>query len=319
MRRVLITGASGQDGTLLAENLTASGHEVHGLIRPGQTAPGTVNSHVGDLGNRESVESIVAAVKPETIFNLGGISSVGLSWDQPGLTGLVTGQGAVHVLDSAWSLQERTGSRVAVIQASSAEVFGSPTQSPQNEETPLAPLSPYGAAKAYAQNMVSAYRKKGLAATTLILYAHESTLRPEGFVTRKITKGAARIAINGGGTLELGNLAAVRDWGWAPDYVEAMVLAAADLHDGAQGTEYLVATGEGHTVEQFVREAFAAVGVQNWREHVTVNPKFFRPADPALLIGDSAKIREELGWRPTRTFRQIVSAMCQHDLQIERP
>lgn len=312
--RVFITGVAGQDGSLLAESLLADGAEVHGLVLPGQTHPGDVILHEGDLG--AGIAPIIDRVRPDVVFNLGGISSVGFSWENPALTGLVSGQGAVGVFDAAWKLQENSGKRVSVIQASSAEVFGSPTVVPQNERTPLAPVSPYGAAKAYAQNVGRAYRAKGLGLTTVILYPHESTRRPEGFVTRKITSTVARIAANGGGELRLGNMAAVRDWGWAPDYVQAMRLAADQLQAGFDGAEYVVATGVGHTVEQFVAAAFAAVGIDDWRNHVTVDPDLFRPVDPAQLIGDASRIRAELGWEPTVDFAELVRRMCVHDLEL---
>ncbi len=318
MTRAFITGVGGQDGTLLARNLIADGQEVHGMVQPGHSAsnlPEGVALHEGDLGNPEGVSELIHSVAPQVIYNLGGISSVGYSWEQPALTGRISGQGAVEVFEAAWRLQEETGSPVAVIQASSAEVFGSPTHSPQTEDTPLAPVSPYGAAKAYAQNLAASYRAKGLPITSLILYAHESTLRPPTFVTRKITTAAARIAVEGGGTVSLGNLDAVRDWGWAPDYVVAMQKAAQELAAGDLGTEYVVATGIGHTVEDFVATAFAAVGISQWQDHVRIDPEFFRPADPALLVGDAAKIRERLGWAPALDFAQVVQTMCDYDLQ----
>lgn len=326
MTVAFITGAGGQDGTLLTQDLLARGQKVHGLFQKG-TGTGTADAqptaqgivaHYGDLGDGHSVPSLIRQIQPDVIYNLGGISSVGFSWEEPGLTGRVSGQGAVDVFEAAWRLREETGKRVAVVQASSAEVFGSPETTPQTEDTPLAPVSPYGAAKAYAQSMGQAYRAKGLPLTTLILYAHESPLRPPSFVTRKITQAAARIAVDGSGELALGNMAAVRDWGWAPDYVAAMQLAADHLLSGDQGAEYVVATGAGHTVQDFVQAAFDAVGIQDWEKHVRVDPKFFRPADPALLVGNSAKIRRELGWAPTVSFEEVVQAMCSHDLELAR-
>ncbi len=320
MTRVLITGVGGQDGTLLSQLLLEQGQEVHGLVLPGHYRAGIdqrVHLHTGDLSDGPSVARVVDQVEPQVIYNLGGISSVGRSWDEPALTGQVSGQGAVAVFEAARRLHTE-GLEVAVIQASSAEVFGSPSESPQTEATPLDPVSPYGAAKAYAQQMGRAYRSQGLPLTSLILYSHESVLRPPSFVTRKITQGAAQIAAAGGGELRLGNLAAVRDWGWAPDYVRAMKAAADALLAGDPGTEYVVATGVGHTVADFARAAFAAVGIEDWEAHVRVDPRFFRPVDPTLLIGDGTKIRTELRWEPSVDFGQLVANMALHDLEQVR-
>jgi GDPmannose 4,6-dehydratase len=253
---------------------------------------------------------VVRAAAPDLVVNLGGISSVAYSWDQPVLTGDVSGLGAGRLLELAWQHQERSGRRVSVVQASSAEIFGDPANSPQDESTPIRPASPYGAAKAYAHALVGVYRARGLAASSLVLYNHESPRRPPSFVTRKITQAAARISAGLETTLVLGNLDARRDWGWAPDYVDAMVraLRAPDADD------YVIATGQAHAVRDFVAAAFARAGVPEWERHVEVDQRFVRPADAALLVGDASKARRQLGWAPTVTFDELVGRMVEHDV-----
>jgi len=315
---VLVTGASGQDGSYLCERLVAEGHDVHALHHPGSSSPsatlpesGAVTCHDGDLAHERGIRDLVLDVRPEEIYNLAGISSVARSWEEPVLTGTVTGLGAAAIFDSAWRLQESSELSVRVLQASSAEIFGSPATSPQDESTPVAPVSPYGAAKAYAHHLARAYRARGLHVATAILYNHESPRRPEQFVTRKITRTVAAIALGQADDLALGNLDAVRDWGWAPDYVDAMVRA--NRADDAD--DYVVATGAAHSVRDFVEAAFAAAGVADWERYVRVDPAFFRPADPTALIGDPSKARELLGWVPTTSFAEIVGAMVAQDLK----
>jgi len=258
------------------------------------------------------LRALIADVAPDEVYNLGGISSVAFSWQQPVLTGQVSGLGAVAVLDACWQLQERSGHPVRVLQASSAEIFGSPERAPQDESTPLRPGTPYGAAKAYAHQMVSVLRGRGLAASAVILYNHESPRRPETFVTRKITAAAARIAAGRQDRLALGSLDVRRDWGWAPDYVEAMVRAV--RHPRAD--DYVIATGESHTVAEFVAAAFAAAGVPDWRSRVEVDPSFVRPVDAAEQRGDASKARQLLGWAPSRDFAAVVAAMVEADLAL---
>lgn len=321
-RPVLITGITGQDGGYLAERLVAEGFEVHGLVHGGDaTAPAFkvahpgVILHPGDLGDEEGLRRLVAEVEPAELYNLAGISSVAFSWEHAVLTAQLSGVAPVVLFDAALRLQERTGRRVACVQASSAEIFGDAEVSPQDESTPIRPVSPYGAAKAYAHLMSKTYRTRGLHVASMILYNHESPRRPETFVTRKITMAAARIARDGRGTLVMGNLAAQRDWGWAPDYVDAMVRAARHVTPG----DFVVATGQPHSVANFVEVAFRHAQVPgDWRDYVTVDKEFFRPADAGLMVGDATKIRRELGWRPTTDFSGIVAAMVDRDADLVR-
>lgn len=321
MLTALITGITGQDGTLLAHRLAGEGVAVHGLIRaeddPAAVAtglPAGVRLHVGDLADGDALGSLVAEVAPDELYNLGGISSVGYSWEHPVQTGLISGLGAVAVFDAAWRAQERTGRPVRVLQASSAEMFGNPDTSPQDERTAIRPVSPYGAAKAYAHQMAAVYRTRDLHVATCILYNHESPLRPPTFVTRKITQAAAAIGERGSGVVSLGNLEARRDWGWAPDYVDAMVLATRF----ERAEDFVVATGRTRSVAEFVASAFARVGIEDWRAHVEVDPRFFRPVDPGEVTGDPSRARDLLGWSPTVSFDEMVGRMVDHDLALLR-
>lgn len=315
MTVALVTGITGQDGSYLADRLLDEGAEVHGFVRPGATVvegepPAGVHLHEVDLRELDRVKDLVAQISPDEVYNLGGISSVAYSWEHPVETGMVSGLGAVSIFEAALNAQERSGRTVRVVQASSAEIFGVPDRSPQDEGTPVRPTSPYGAAKAYAHQMAAVFRSRGLGVSSCILYNHESPRRPETFVTRKITSGAARISVDGGGILALGNLDARRDWGWAPDYVDALVRAA--RHGDAE--DFVVATGEAHSVEDFVRLAFAAAGIEDWEQHVEIDPRFVRPVDPGVQVGDPSKARAALGWEPTKPFREIIATMVEHDL-----
>jgi len=321
LTRVLVTGVTGQDGTLLARRLRAAGDEVHGVSLTGGAPPtwtdadtAGVTVHIGDVADGARVAEVIAQVEPDEIYHLAGQTSVAASWDDPVGTLRSTGLGAVFVFEAAHRLQDRTGRPVRVVQASSAEMFGQAEQTPQDEDTPIRPASPYGVAKAMAHQMAGIYRSRGLFVATCILYNHESPLRPPTFVTRKITAAAARIAVDGGGTLAMGNLDASRDWGWAPDYVDAMVRAA--RHDAPE--DFIVATGRTHTVEDFVRIAFASAGINDWRPHIKVDPRFVRPVDAAVQIGNAGKAEAVLGWRAATTFEEIVRRMVEHDLELTR-
>ncbi len=245
MPTAFVTGLTGQDGGYLAERLVTEGWSVHGLVRSGdaqlpqllERTPQVI-THDGDLADADQVARIIDEVEPDEVYNLGGISSVAFSWDQPLATAQVTGVGAAALLDAAWKTQQRLGRQVRVLQASSAEMFGSPVEAPQTERTPLRAESPYGIAKAFAHQLVGIYRTRGLHASACVLYNHESPRRPDTFVTRKITKAAAEIARGERDSLSLGNLDARRDWGWAPDYVDAMVRAI--RYDSPD--DYVVAT-----------------------------------------------------------------------------
>lgn len=310
--RALVTGVSGQDGSYLADRLVADGWEVHGVSRPDDDPaplPEGLRRHTLDFADREGLARLVAEVEPHQVYNLAGISSVARSWEAPVEVGEINGLAAVGLLEAAWQLQERTGRRVGVLQAASAEIFGEPAESPQTEHTPIRPVTPYGAAKAFAHTAVGVYRARGLHACSLILYNHESPRRPARFVTRKITRAAAAIADGSTETLRLGNLDARRDWGWAPDYVDAMVRAAA--HEEAD--DYVVATGRSHAVRDLVDAAFAAAGIADWSGHVVVDPELFRPADATELVGDAGRARDRLGWAPTVGFTEMVARLVAAD------
>jgi len=312
----LITGITGQTGGYLAEQLLGDGWTVHGVVRDADEAredfthrAPEARLHSGNLEDPARMTDIVLETAPDAIFNLGGISSVARSWADPAETARITGLGVVALLDAAWQLRERENRRVSFVQASSAEIFGDATDLPQTEYTPIRPVNPYGAAKAYAHHLVGVYRRRGLEASSCILYNHESPRRPETFVTRKITKGAADIANGTATELVLGNLDAVRDWGWAPDYAAALALAA--ISDPG---DYIIATGEPHTVRDFVEAAFVAAGIADWESYIRQDPAFMRPSDAAALVGDASKARAAFGWAPTVSFAEMVAAMVANDL-----
>jgi GDPmannose 4,6-dehydratase len=315
MPRALVTGITGQTGSYLAEQLSDDGWEVHGLVRPSDSAGDALRRlvpsatlHDADLGDAEALARAVERVSPTTVFNLGGISSVARSWEDPLETATITGLPAAVLLDAALRLQDRTGSRVSFVQASSAEIFGNARTAPQDENTPVRPSNPYGAAKAYGHHLVGVYRERGLDAASCILYNHESPRRPPTFVTRKITRAAARIRLGLQERLSLGNLDARRDWGWAPDYSRALAAASAVPDD------FVIATGTSHSVRDFVAAAFEAAGVDDWEGRVDVDVTLLRHGDAALQMGDASKAHELLGWRPTLTFTEMVRAMVEADL-----
>ena len=307
--RALVTGIAGQDGSYLAERLLADGMEVHALVLededPPHCPPG-VTLHVGDVAEVETTRRLVLDLAPDELYNLAAVSSVAQSWQEPDLTARVNAMAAVALLESA----RLVGPNVRLVQASSAEIFGSPEISPQDEDTPVRPVNPYGAAKAYAHLAAGVYRNHGLHASCAILYNHESPRRPERFVTRKITSTVAAIARGEADELVLGNVDARRDWGWAPDYVDAMVRAArAPVPD-----DYVVATGIGHSVRDFVAAAFAAAGIDDWEPLVRQDEAFMRPLDPTELVGDASRARTVLGWAPTVPFEEVVARMVAADL-----
>ena len=309
----LITGVGGQDGGYLAERLIQDGYAVWGLARDVDTVndvPAGVRLVTGDLRDRPAIAQLLAQCAPSMVFNLGGQSSVAASWRDPEGTMAVNAHAATALLEECADLQERLGRQVAVVQAASAEIFGQPATSPQDEATPIAPVSPYGQSKAIAHAAVEHWRDRGLHASSLILYNHESPRRPASFVTRKITSTVARIAATGEGELVLGNLAARRDWGWAPEYVDAMLRAATRVEPDT----YVIATGRTHAVEDFVRAAFEHAGVTGWSAHVRSDPEFFVPSDPTEQRGNAAKATDLLGWQPQMDFEDIVAAMVDADL-----
>lgn len=309
MTRVLITGITGQDGSYLAERLASEGSEVHGLVAPSSSnastaaVPSKAELHRGDLREAGALERVLDRVRPEEVYHLGGPTSVAQSWEHPVHFAEAIGLASARLF--SWLAQQKAHPQPRVVLASSAEVFGQPAQSPQDESTPLRPMSPYGAAKAFAQNMATVFRHRGLHVSTLILYNHESPRRPAGFVTRKVTSTVAAIARGEATELVLGDLEARRDWGWAPDYVDAMVRAIR----AAEPSDYVIATGRTHSVRDFVAAAFHHVGIHDWSRFVRVDPAFLRPVDPTQLVGDASRASRMLGWSPTVTFAEIVGRM----------
>lgn len=308
MRRAFVTGVAGQDGSYLAELLLAEGWEVHGLVRSGDdpvhVAPAVI-IHEGDVVDEPRIMSLLNEIQPAHLYNLAGVSSVAYAWEHPVETTRSTGLAAVTLMDAALRLQGRTGVPVRFVQASSAEIFGAPSDSPQSERTPVQPLNPYAAAKALAHHSARILRSRGLHCSSMVLFNHESPRRPESFVSRKITSAVARIACGSSERLRLGNLDARRDWGWAPDHVRALWLAAeAEVPD-----DYVIATGTAHSVRELVAAAFAHVGIVDWERHVEIDRSLLRPSDSPIYLGDSASARARLRWEPTTSFEELVGRM----------
>ena len=320
-KRALITGITGQDGSYLAEFLLARGYEVHGIIRRASTfntgrlehiyedphnPQGQLHLLYGDLAMGEQITSLIYNLRPEEIYHLGAQSHVRVSFDLPEYTGDITGLGATRLFEAV----RASGVRARVYQASSSEMFGN-APPPQNERTAFEPRSPYGAAKLYAYWMAVNYRAAyGLHATNGILFNHESPRRGETFVTRKISRAVARIRQRRGGKLYLGNLDARRDWGYAPEYVEAMWRIVQQDEPG----DFVLGTGESHTVREFVQEAFGYAGL-DWREWVEIDPRYLRPCEVEFLLADAAKARQALGWEPQIRFCDLVRIMVDADLE----
>ena len=312
MTRGFVTGVGGQDGRYLVDRLLAEGVEVHALAHDAEPLPDLpdVELHLGDLTRADDVRRLLLDLAPDEIYNLAALSSVGRSWEEPELTHAVNGEAASQLLRSALEVQDRTGRTVRFVQASSAEIFGQPDLSPQHEDTPIRPVNPYGAAKAFAHDQVGVFRGLGLHASALILYNHESPRRPRQFVTRKITSTVAAISRGEADRLELGNLDARRDWGWAPDYVDAMLRAARADRPG----DFVIATGVAHSVRDFVATAFAHAGITDWEPLVQVDRALVRPVDATELVGDASRAAKALGWTPTVDFADVVARMVDADL-----
>ena len=314
-RTALITGITGQDGSYLAEHLLSQGYEVHGLVR-GQNNPRveTVRRIVpevrlveGDLHDQSSLISVLEATHPDEVYNLAAISFVALSFKQAINTGEITGLGVTRMLDAI----RLVNPAARFYQASSSEMFGKVRETPQTELTPFHPRSPYGAAKAYGHHITVNYRESyGMFAVSGILFNHESPRRGMEFVTRKVTDGVARIKLGLESELRLGNLDAKRDWGFAGDYVRAMHL----MLQQEIAEDFVVATGETHSVRELLDLAFGHLGLR-WQDHVVADERFLRPADVDLLVGDAAKARQKLGWEPTVDFAQLVAMMVESDLR----
>ncbi len=314
-RRALITGITGQDGAYLANFLLEKGYEVHGMVRRASTENferiaalrDRVTLHQADLLDQLSIITLIQQVRPREMYNLAAQSFVPTSWLQPLLTGEFTGLGVTRILE-AMRLVDPT---IRFYQASSSEMFGKVRQEPQNEQTPFWPRSPYGVAKVYGHWITVNYRESyGIFACSGILFNHESPLRGKEFVTRKVSDGVARIKLGLADKLVLGNLDALRDWGYAGDYVRAMWM----MLQQEQPDDYVVATGEKHSVRELLDLAFGHVGL-DWHDYVVSDPKLFRPAEINTLRGDASKARRVLGWEPTVSFPELIRMMVELDLQ----
>ena len=315
-KKALITGITGQDGSYLAELLLEKGYEVHGLVRRSSSfntwridhVRDRLVLHYGDLVDQNSLARALEALEPEEVYNLAAQSHVKVSFDMPEYTTDVTAIGVLRVLDAVRDL----GLKARVYQAGSSEMFGLVQETPQTERTPFHPRSPYAVSKVYGHWMSVNYRESyGMHVSNGILFNHESPRRGENFVTRKITMGVAAIKQGRAKELKLGNLDAKRDWGYAKDYVEAMWRILQQETPG----DYVIATGETHSVREFCEEAFGCVGL-DWKDFVKVDPKYFRPAEVDLLLGDPSKARRELGWEPHVTFKALAKLMVEADLEM---
>ena len=322
-RRALVTGITGQDGLYLSELLLSKGYEVFGLVR-GQNNPKIelvqqlvpeVRLLTGDLTDLSSLMRAMTTSQPDEVYNLGAISFVAYSWENAHLTTEVTAKGVLNMLEAVRLHAGDDPGRVRVYQASSSEMFGRVQEVPQCETTLLWPRSPYGVAKVFGHYMTINYRESyGMHASSGILFNHESPRRGPEFVTRKVTQAVARIVLGTQEQLVLGNLEARRDWGFAGDYVDAMWrMLQQDVAD-----DYVVATGETHSIRELLDVAFAHVGIDDWQPRVVQDPRFFRPAEVDLLIGDAGKAREALGWRPKVGFDELVRMMVDNDLAEQR-
>jgi GDPmannose 4,6-dehydratase len=323
MKRALITGITGQDGLYLAELLLSKGYEVFGLIR-GQNNPKLdlvrrtvpdVTLLTGDITDLSSLIRAFGKAQPDEVYNLGAISFVAYSWENAKLTADVTAQGVLNVLEATRLYAGDDLAKVRFYQASSSEMFGKVHEVPQRETTLLWPRSPYGVAKVFGHYMTINYRESyGMHASSGILFNHESPRRGPEFVTRKITRAVARISMGLQDTVSLGNLDAKRDWGFAGDYVDAMWR----MLQQDEGDDYVVATGETHSIRELLDIAFAQVGIDSWEDKVLQDPRFFRPAEVDLLIGDPSKAREKLGWEPKVGFGELVRMMVDSDLAEQK-
>jgi GDPmannose 4,6-dehydratase len=316
MKRALISGITGQDGSYLAELLLEKGYEVHGIVRRSSTEnferinhlADKIHLHQADLLDQLSIIDVMKESNPDEVYNLAAQSFVPTSWKQPVLTGEFTGIGVTRMLEAIRLLGK---DRIRFYQASSSEMFGKVQAVPQSETTPFYPRSPYGVAKLYGHWITINYRESyGMYAVSGILFNHESPRRGREFVTRKVTDGVARIKLGLAKELRLGNLDAKRDWGFAGDYVRAMWL----MLQQARPDDYVVATGETHTVQKLVELAFSAADL-DWRKYVVIDPVLVRPAEVDLLIGDPSKARRDLGWKPEVSFEQLVHMMVKADLE----
>lgn len=324
MKKALITGITGQDGSYLAELLLDKGYEVHGIIRRSSSFnTGRIEHlyqdfheddtrvflHYGDLTDSSALSRLLEKIEPDEIYNLAAQSHVRVSFDIPEYTADVAGLGTIRILDAI----KETKIKTKFYQASTSELYGKVAETPQTEKTPFYPRSPYACAKLYSYWITVNYRESyDMFACNGILFNHESPRRGETFVTKKITHAIARILKKEQDKLYLGNLEAKRDWGYAKDYVEAMWL----MLQQEKAEDYVIATGETHSVREFLDEAFGLVGL-DWKNHVEIDERYYRPAEVDLLLGDSSKAKEKLGWKPKTTFKELVKIMVEYDLNNE--
>ena len=323
MPNALITGITGQDGLYLAELLLGKGYNVYGLIR-GQNNPKTelvertvpdVKLLAGDLTDIPSLIRALEVSRPDEVYNLGAISYVAYSWDQALLTSEVTGRGVLNILEAVRLHEQIHGQSPRFYQASSSEMFGKVHAVPQTEETLLWPRSPYGVAKVFGHYTTINYRESyGMHASSGILFNHESPRRGPEFVTRKVSRAVARIKLGLQDEIVMGNLDAQRDWGFAGDYVEAMWL----MLQQPEADDYVISTGETHSIRALLDAAFAVVGINDWEPYVRQDPQFIRPAEVDLLIGDPTKAHEKLGWKPRVAFPELVQMMVESDLNEQK-
>lgn len=317
-KRVLITGLNGMDGSHLADFLLEKDYEVFGLIRNkaenyltnAKHLIGKVNIIKGELTDQNSLLRAIKDTEPNEVYNLAAQSFVGDSWNAPEMTGNTTALGALRMLEA---IRESKNTDIRFYQASSSEMFGKMIENPANENTPFYPRSPYGVAKLYGHWITKNYRESyNMFAVSGILFNHESERRGHEFVTRKISDGVAKIHLGLADTLSLGNTKARRDWGYSPDFVEAMWL----MMQKDVPTDYVIATGEVNSVENFLDIAFGEIGITDWTPYVKKDDKFFRPAEVDVLRGDWSKAKKELGWKPKTNFKQLVKKMVKNDIEI---
>ena len=326
MKKALITGITGQDGSYLAELLLDKGYEVHGIIRRSSSFnTGRIDHlyqdphvngiklflHYGDLSDTGNIRKIIFKIQPDEIYHLGAMSHVRVSFDMPEYTANVVGIGTLRILEAIKDFQETVGKKIKFYQASSSEMFGS-SPPPQNEKTPFHPRSPYACSKVFAFHITVNYREAyNVFAVNGILFNHESPRRGETFVTRKITRGIARILAGLDKKIYLGNLEAKRDWGYAPEYMEAVYL----MLQQSTPDDYVIGTGESHSVREFLEEAFKYVGINNWQDYIEIDPRYFRPTEVENLIADASKAKEKLGWEAKTKFYDLVKIMMDTELR----
>ena len=317
MKRALITGINGMDGSYLADSLLDKGYEVYGMERRSSSKNRTNTSHLegkitfvnGDLGDQNSLLRCLKESDPEEVYNLGSQSFVGESWNTPEQTSDVTGLGVLRMLEA----MREYGKKVKFYQASTSEMFGRMVENPANENTPFYPRSPYGVAKLYGHWITKNYRESyDMFNVSGILFNHESERRGIEFVTRKITDGVARIHSGLEDHISLGNLDSKRDWGYSPDYMEAAWL----MMQQDEPDDFVIATGKSHSIREFLDIAFSEVDITDWDKYVRLDPRFERPAEVAVLCGDSSKAREQLGWKPKTSFEDMVRKMVVNDIKL---